>query len=194
MQYAILNNERIEAIPNTEAICPICQSVVISKCGSIMVWHWAHQSKEDCDSWYEPESKWHRDWKEYFRPEEREVVIGKHRADIKVGKTIIELQHSSISAINIKEREGFYNNMIWIINGKDFKDNFITWEKEGYYSFKWKHPRKCWSFSNKPKYIDFGTDFLFEIKKIYPGSRCCGWGKQIYKEDFLTDFNVLVGL
>jgi competence CoiA-like predicted nuclease len=192
MQYAILNNERMEATPNMTAICPVCKSTVISKCGSIMVWHWAHQSKEDCDSWYEPESEWHRGWKNYFLPEQREVVIGRHRADIKVNSTVIELQNSSISAEDIQERELFYNKMIWIINSKEFEHNFIiSFKQEGYYTFLWRHPRKCWGYSRKQVFLDDGSpDLLFEIKKIHIGSPCRGWGKYVGKDYLLNKFGI----
>lgn len=188
MQYAILNNERVEATPNTTAICPVCKSTVISKCGTIMVWHWAHESKEDCDTWFEPESEWHRDWKEYFKPEEREVVIGNHRADIKHNGLVIELQNSTISAQEIQEREQFYGNMIWIVNGEDFYGNNLqTYSKNDYDPFRWKHPRKCWQFAKKPIYIDcskFEAKFhLFKIGKIYPGLPCRGWGKLLFRDE-----------
>jgi competence CoiA-like predicted nuclease len=195
MQYAILNNERIEATPNMTAICPVCKSTVISKCGTIMVWHWAHQSKEDCDSWYEPESEWHRGWKNYFKPEEREVVIGRHRADIKVNSTVIELQNSSISAEDIQERELFYNKMIWIVNGEEFWDkSIVTFRKDNSYeTFIWKHPRKCWWKATKPIYIDIDKSYptmLFRIKKIHPNSPCRGWGFHCGKEWLLEKFNI----
>ena len=50
MIWAIKDNQKREATPNTEAICPVCNSEVISKCGDIKVWHWAHKNNNDCDS------------------------------------------------------------------------------------------------------------------------------------------------
>lgn len=179
MQYAITTTgERISPTPEIHALCPGCKDTLIAKCGSINIWHFAHKNK-DCDPWYEPESEWHRKWKEFWPVENREVVIGNHRADIrtKIG-TVIELQNSSISAEEIQEREQFYGKMIWIVNAESFKDNIILYEKDGYFSFRWKHPRKCWYKSTKSIYLDFG-EILFRIKKLYPGR---GWGKLVERK------------
>ena len=83
MNWAIKDKQRITAKPKQIANCPICNEKVISKCGSIKVWHWAHKSNIDCDEWYEPETQWHREWKSKFPKEQQEIIIGKHRADIK---------------------------------------------------------------------------------------------------------------
>ena len=49
-----------------DATCPICDSKVIPKCGSINVWHFAHESLKDCDTFSEGETEWHIDWKNEF--------------------------------------------------------------------------------------------------------------------------------
>lgn len=176
MLYAInKNNERITPQPNIDAYCPGCKLLLVAKCGSINIHHFAHINS-DCDSWYEPESEWHKKWKEKFSIECREVVIGNHRADIKTKKgMVIELQNSSISAEEIIERENFYNKMMWVINGESFKDNFEISHKEGYVTFRWKHPRKCWMYAKKPIYIDFGNQ-IFRMKKMHNHLPCRGWG------------------
>ena len=56
MIWALVENEKIEPIPKTKGICPICGGKVFSKCGDVNVWHWAHFKGENCDTWYEPES------------------------------------------------------------------------------------------------------------------------------------------
>ena len=188
MQYArTTDNNRVEATPNVTAFCECCNSEVIPKCGTINIWHFAHKADADCDPWYEPESKWHRDWKANFSPECREVVIGKHRADIKTKGLVIELQNSPISAEEIKEREQFYGNMIWIINAEAFWDNFFIGDKENYSTFYWKHGRKCWGVAKRPIYLDMGDGYLhfFEIKKMYPESKCRGWGKYHERQPLL---------
>lgn len=155
------------------AICPSCREEVISKCGSIKVWHWSHKADNDCDSWGEGETEWHINWKNEFPKEWQEVVIGKHRADIKLpsGK-VIELQNSSISAEDIQERELFYGNMGWLFNGKTFakninlkfhkrsymtKDVEIKNHPEGYVTFRWKHPIKSLWNVKKPLYIELNN-------------------------------------
>jgi competence protein CoiA len=74
MLYAILNKEKIKAAPKMKAKCTCCDKDVISKCGVTNVWHWAHQNLQDCDNWHEPETKWHKDWKEHFGKECSEVI------------------------------------------------------------------------------------------------------------------------
>lgn len=195
MYYAInKNKERITPEPSIEAFCPGCSEKLISKCGSINVWHFSHKNK-DCDSWYEPETEWHRNWKEFFPVENREVVIQNHRADIKNNMGIIvELQNSSISSEEIKERENFYHSMMWIINGEEFFDkNITTFNKGDYYTFRWKQPRKCWFSARCPVYIDIGSKMLFRLNKIHAEVPCYGWGKYHGKEWLLEQLGIKQG-
>ena len=67
MIWAIKDNVRIRAEPNITANCDVCGKEVISKCGNIKVWHFAHKVSADCDSWSEEETQWHKDWKNEFR-------------------------------------------------------------------------------------------------------------------------------
>jgi len=124
------NGNRIRpAISGQRAKCPLCDGVLISKCGEIYIKHWQHKSNKDCDSWWEHETQWHRDWKNKFPDDWKEVIIErdgeKHIADIKTkNRTIIEFQNSSISSSTIRTRENFYGDMIWVINAITFKNNF----------------------------------------------------------------------
>jgi len=150
------------------------------------------------------------------RPENVEVVIGNHRADIVGNQSlVIELQHSAISPDEIQEREEFYKNMIWVLDATVFSDNFVIYKKFNYSTFRWKWPRKSWDFANCPLILDLGNDRLFEIKEMYPsepeefienfdsdGNRiggsikyrkpCRGWGQPLEKWAFL--FRHLRGL
>jgi hypothetical protein len=120
VQFAIdASGERVLPHPKGKAICPGCGAPVIAKCGEIVMWHWSHLTK-DCDPWYEPESIWHRQWKEHFPEEWREVVIGKHRADVQTPRGIVEFQASSISSSDVQERENFYGKMIWVVKADTF--------------------------------------------------------------------------
>ncbi len=176
------------ASPQEKGFCPSCGEEVISKCGEIKIWHWAHKSNFECDDWYEPESKWHIDWKNNFSKERQEIIIGKHRADIKTKKGIvIELQNSFISSQNIEEREEFYGNMIWLINGETLCNGIELRKRKDIVTFRWKHPPKSWWNAFKPIYIDFGT-IIFQVKRIYPNIPCGGWGELITKEEFLKRF------
>ncbi len=130
MLFATVSGEKIEAKPKTTGLCPLCDRTVFSKCGEINVWHWAHLKDESCDSWYEPETEWHKNWKLIFGKENCEIVITKdgvrHIADILTeNKLVIELQNSAIQKPIIFKRENFYGErMLWVINGIKFKNNF----------------------------------------------------------------------
>lgn len=120
MQFAVDETRaRLEPTPKGKGFCPACGCPVVAKCGEILTWHWSHLAK-DCDPWYEPESIWHRQWKEQFPSDWREVVIGKHRADVQTPRGIIEFQASCISASEIQERENFYQRMVWVVKADAF--------------------------------------------------------------------------
>lgn len=167
----------IEAAPKLQATCPVCESSVKPKCGSIKVWHWAHLKREDCDPWSEPESSWHAGWKNLFPRENREVVIGPHRADIKTNAGIvIELQHSSISAETITEREQFYGRMVWVIDAAPFIDRFYFNKDKGiYWTFGWERPRQTWLSAKRPIVFDLRDGYLFSIGKMHDTFK--GWGR-----------------
>jgi len=132
MIYAanLTNSEKIQAEKGKIGYCLLCKNKLLSKCGEINVWHWAHESDNEkkCDSWYESETEWHLNWKTKFSKDNCEVIIEneniKHIADIQTNNgTIIEIQHSTISSKVIKERENFYKKMVWVIDGIKFKNN-----------------------------------------------------------------------
>ena len=94
MQYANVNGERREASSNAKGECPVCGGEVISKCGNIKIHHWAHVSGSgECESGKEPESKEHRVFKEQFPEWCREVVHGSRRADVLVGRFVVECKN-----------------------------------------------------------------------------------------------------
>lgn len=140
MIWALVENQKEKAQPKSKGICPFCTGKVISKCGSIKIWHWAHQREENCDSWHEPETNWHLHWKLSFGIENTEQIIIKggkrHIADIlTTNKIVIELQNSPIKKETIREREEFYGDrMLWLINGAKFKENLVSKKY-------WKDPR-----------------------------------------------------
>jgi competence protein CoiA len=184
MQLAIQGQSRVEPFPKGKAECPLCGSEVIAKCGSIMSWHWSHKAN-DCDSWSEPESKWHIDWKNQFPKDWQEVIIGDHRADVQTKTKVIEFQASSISAEQIEAREAHYKDMVWVLKGEDFWDNFDKRKQDGYYSFRWKNPRKSWWIAKSPIVIDFGGVLdLFLIKRLHNNIPCGGWGEDLSGKEF----------
>jgi hypothetical protein len=218
MLFANFNGQRVEAKPNTTAKCPLCEQTVFSKCGEIIVWHWAHHKVTSCDSWYEPETAWHKNWKLVFGKEHCEIGMSKngvrHIADIQTQENVvIELQNSPIQKPTIRERETFYGeSMIWIINGKVFRDNFkyqvITpsaqlledaeyWRRHNplasgddvvrkdEFTFLWLRCKKSWAEVQRKVFIDFGDEHLFQIEMGMGTS--WGKGKRVSKEAFLKE-------
>ena len=208
---------KVKAYPEIkDTICPACGEKVIPKCGSIKTWHFAHESLKDCDSFSEPESEWHIGWKNEFPKEQQEVVVEfmgeKHRADILLENTkqepwgkqnyhlIIELQNSSISLEEVREREEFYDNMIWLFNGETFAKG-LNLRRKDIITFRWKNPPKIMWYARKSinihlkgkigisyfngEYIFLNGEYIFQIKKIYPKCPCGGWGVLLTKEQFL---------
>lgn len=128
MLYANVSGIKTLPTPKTVGTCPGCDAEVLSKCGEIKVWHWAHRSLVECDSWWENEGEWHRNLKQVIGgndPSRIEVTIrrdGKwHRADcISIDGWVVELQHSPISPADIRAREAFYGpKMIWVLDYTD---------------------------------------------------------------------------
>lgn len=252
MIWAIKNNVKLKATSKDRANCSLCNKEVIAKCGEIKIWHWAHKSNIDCDDWFEPESEWHLNWKDEFPKECQEVTIKKcvsdycneekythnhngedhgdcmdceekiHRADIKINNQVIELQNSPLSSDKIIEREEFYGNMIWLLNGKKLCKGIRMKREKEVINFRWYHPPKSWWFAKKIIYIDFSdvqeeegkwipeNDYMdyegyykhiadkmkreiFIVKKIYPDIPCGGWGIMISKKEFLNKFGDING-
>jgi len=130
MQYALVNGIKTEACSGAKGFCPVCNSEMIAKCGTRVIHHWAHSVDRNCDPWWENETQWHRDWKELYPEDCREVSHTAengeiHRADITTPTGIvIEVQHSSMSDAERISREGFYRNLVWVLDGSVFEKNF----------------------------------------------------------------------
>jgi len=121
MQYAIVSGQKQEPLPQMKGVCEICGAETIAKCGEKVRWHWAHRTKQSCDPWWENETQWHRDWKAHFPESYREVSFRcektdeKHRADVVTDKKLVlEIQNSPISLAELRSREEFYKNLVWV--------------------------------------------------------------------------------
>lgn len=180
MQYALVSNERQEAQPNLTGKCQCCKSPVIAKCGDVRIWHWAHKTKLECDSWWE-ESEWHRAWKGQFPKEWQEIIHKaenneKHIADVKVDQGyVIELQRSPIKSEERQSREAFYKKMIWVVDGtrrlKD-KSKFLEYSMSVNGAAHVRKLRrdfdKCtllreWSECTSTTFFDFNEDVLWVL-------------------------------
>jgi hypothetical protein len=171
------DKDRKTATPKAVGVCSCCGSELVPKCGRVKVWHWAHKNLLECDEWYEM-SAWHLGWQNMVCEECREVVVGCHRADIKLKSgLIVELQHSSLSIDDIEEREEYYGNMIWLFDGSGFYDKMEFRFKQPehgdeYVTWTWKRPRAYIVECTKPVYIDFPPNedypkgIILEVKKF----------------------------
>lgn len=131
MKFAIIDGIRTEATKGAKGFCPKCNSELVAKCGSIKIHHWAHKNNRNCDQWWEPETEWHRQWKNKYPSDWQEITLfdehtnEKHIADIKTKfDLVIEFQHSPISKEERISREKFYKNMIWVVDGTRMKHDY----------------------------------------------------------------------
>ncbi|MGO4513951.1 competence protein CoiA [Bradyrhizobium sp. 2TAF36] len=177
MKYALAAGQRVEASPDGRATCPTCNGEVIAKCGSYRIWHWAHRGMQDCDSWAEKETEWHRAWKNRFPADHQEVVLHdgqsgeRHVADVRTSHgLVIEFQHSHLDPKERTERESFYGNMLWVVDGTRLKGDYPRFLKgidrhrpiiNGHFLLAF--PEEClpkiWLESSVPVIFDFrGVD------------------------------------
>ncbi len=187
------DGQKFVASPGAKGTCPTCGAPLIPKCGLINTWHWSHMAHAECDPWAEHETPWHILWKSILRPDACEVTKGPHRADI-VGNdgTVIELQHSAISAEDIIAREAFYGKMIWLLDARDYADRFViytrfSWTHGEYTSFRWLHPKKSFGAATAPLFFDLGQN-IFEVVKLYTEPCFAGWGHELSYHDFIARF------
>lgn len=189
MKFAKVCGKRTEATKGARGVCPCCDEDVIARCGPKNINHWAHKKDSDCDHWWEPESEWHRAWKEHFPVDWQEVVHyadddEKHIADVKTSHDlVIEFQRSPIDPEERASRENFYKNMIWVVDGTRLKrvysrflkvrNNLQTTNIEGHYlvDYPEEYFPSAWLDSKVPVIFDFlGTESIgdsdeFAIRK-----------------------------
>jgi competence protein CoiA len=136
MKFALIDNIKTTAIKGAKGICPNCSSELIAKCGDFKENHWAHKGIRNCDSWWENETEWHRNWKGNFTNDWQEVILTdettgeKHIADIRSSYGLtIEFQHSYITPIERTTRERFYKKMVWVVDGTRLKRDYPRLQK-----------------------------------------------------------------
>jgi competence protein CoiA len=174
MKFAFVGAERREAEPGLSGKCPACGNALIAKCGDHRIWHWAHKGTRTCDAWWEPETEWHRGWKDHF-PRDRQEVIHhsengeKHIADVKTERgVVIEFQHSFLRREERESRETFYQNMVWVVDGQRRKRDRARLFESIYEaievnreppirSLQWQEGAllRDWAASRVPVYFDF---------------------------------------
>ena len=166
--------------------CPICgELLIIRATDSLAVRrHFAHKRGTVClDDWNHDMSEWHLAWQQQFPEQNTEVVIEKdgikHRADVCINNTVIEFQHSPITAQEIAERNIFYlgcgYKMVWVFDAtdkiKNYFDDSIDPMKCQEDDLCWKRAKQQFAFPIPPEvtvYLQYKTPvfFDFENKKV----------------------------
>jgi len=206
MQYALVDNSVVEPSPGLKGTCRSCGSPMLAKCGQFKLWHWAHKSRLHCDPWWEPETDWHRARKNRFPKEWHEVIRfdpatnEKHIADVKTDKgLVLEFQHSAITPEEMKAREDFYGNMIWVVDGCRGELDAANFnmslggqisDAPVAYGLRWYGRSKLfsvWIQATKPVFIDFGQANLWRLVMFDPSTKkgmVGPGGKEYLVEDF----------
>lgn len=206
MKYALVDGTRTEASKEGKGICPSCSSEVIAKCGKQRINHWAHKGKRSCDPWWEPETEWHRSWKNKFPANWQEVThvdeqsTERHIADILTSHgLVLEFQHSHIKYDERLAREKFYKNMIWVIDGTRLKLDYPRFAKaiESFQIVKKQvyrvdFPEECfptdWLNSAVPVIIDFlDREISYELNENKRKPLYCLFPVKIGKSAIVAD-------
>jgi hypothetical protein len=174
MHFALIDGQLSEAIPGLKGYCPGCDAPMVAKCGHLRMHHWAHQNRPVCDDWWEPETIWHRQWKNHFPESWQETFLTdeitgeKHIADILTDYGfVIEFQHSHITPEERSSREYFYKNMVWVVDGTRLKGDYARFLRkqkkfirtDNDHIFHVQYPEECfpvsWVGSSVPVLFDF---------------------------------------
>lgn len=196
-----------DVISSETYFCPQCRNfLIIKNKGFINKHHFAHKGTVDCDSWAHQMSDWHLNWQKQFDENYREIIIGCHRADIKINNIIVEFQQSPLSSTDMLERINYYtkhNNYLFFLF--DLREPY---KKERIYPCTYRFTKKDHWWKNPrnsiipPRYPGLSTkkyDLFFQLTdneilwvKTDEGSRYTISWKKIHvkkvlsKKDFIT--------
>jgi competence protein CoiA len=205
MKFAVVERERREAQPGLSGKCDFCGDAMIAKCGQYRIRHWAHRGTRTCDLWWEPETEWHRAWKNHFPEGWQEIDHRsedgeKHIADVKTESgVVLEFQHSPLRREERESREMFYQKMVWVVNGlrreRDRVRFFASLDatkivkpKPLTVSFPSNEGAllRDWAASRVPVYFDFGDSELWRLKPC--GRNGMAYLSPVLKSSFLNAY------
>lgn len=174
MHFSLVGGERRAAEPGLSGSCPGCGAPMVAKCGEQRLWHWAHQRARMCDDWWEPETDWHRAWKNNFDAQWQEAIRydeasgEKHIADVLTEHgLVLEFQHSALNPVERAAREAFHRNMVWVVDGTRLKRDFPRFFEATDFFERTTNPSvfllrdaelafpKSWLASRVPVFFDF---------------------------------------
>lgn len=187
MRYALNKEGKRTSINNThmkeEYYCPICGEKLVLRKGDIRKHHFSHMSGSNCnDGWHYDMSEWHTEWQSKFPEETQEVVKKynnqKHRADVLIEKckTVIEFQHSTLSAQEFQARNNFYLSLgykvIWLFDVSSQYENYGIAELENKENiYKWSRPLVTFNLLEK---MNDDIEIYFEFINENSDEECFG--------------------
>lgn len=147
---------------NGEYYCPICGERLQQKRGKHKQWHFAHRPNSKCtDHWHYDMTEWHKSMQSIFDEKNQEVVVTfegqKHRADVLIGDTVIEFQHSKINPQDFCDRNDFYikagYKVVWVFDLSEHCDNGWVYEdNETKHLYNWvTKPKNCLLYGPIPQ-------------------------------------------
>lgn len=175
------DNNRInitQAHGNQEYYCPSCGAPLVMKRGTERAHHFAHKQGHVCrDSWETSHaydiSDWHSEWQDQFPKDNQEVSLrlGEicHRADVLIGNTVVEFQHSIMPLSSFEDRNNFYHNcgykVVWLF---DMSDLFFTEEISSHSNgenliLRWGNPKKAFK---EHAFKDENVDLFFQTSEV----------------------------
>ena len=122
-------------------------------------------------------SQWHNDWQQEFPKDNQEIPLklgdARHRADILVGNTVVEFQHSIMSGKAFEDRNNFYHNLgykvVWLFDMTDLFESgeILCTNKESNLLIQWNNPKKAFK---EHAFRDDNVDLFFQISNT--GEKC----------------------
>ena len=157
--------------------CQECGEQLSLRQGKIRRPHFAHKAGSNCESAHCNKTEWHYEWQELFGIDYAERVIQvagvKHIADILLGDTVVEFQHSKISKEDVAERNELYRihnlNVVWVFDCcKDCEDGTLyPYEKRPNFNwlFEWHKPNDSvlTAAFNSSVYLQVSDNCLLEV-------------------------------
>lgn len=140
-----------------EAFCPCCHKRMRARVGDVRRPHWAHESGERCDAWWEEESEWRNNWLEKFAQSGKvdvENILEKdgerHFYDVRFGgRQIAIFRRCKLSSDQIVMRERFFGDMFWFVEGTAHEfERFENQRAEGLIE-EIPNKRRCYMFKAK---------------------------------------------
>ncbi len=139
--------------------CPYCGAPLITKKGQVRRHHFAHSADHACsDSWSSTYdiSDWHFEWQERFPKQNRERCLSldstRHRADVIVGRTVIEFQKSTLTPQQFNDRNTFYHDLgyrvVWLFDlRKPFWEGTISesGREDNEQQYTWMNPKQAFN-------------------------------------------------